>query len=79
MIGMRKKLTVTIDADVYAGLHRVVGRGKISAFIESLVSPYVLQQDLAAAYREMAEDETREAQATEWVEATIRDVADEAR
>jgi hypothetical protein len=38
---MRKKLTITIDEDVYAGLYRVVGRRKISKFIESLVRPHV--------------------------------------
>ena len=38
---MRKKLTITIDEDVYAGLYRVVGRRRISRFIESLVRPHV--------------------------------------
>ena len=38
---MRKKLTITIDEDVYAGLYRVAGRGNISRFIESLVRPHV--------------------------------------
>jgi hypothetical protein len=36
-------------------------------------------QDLAAAYREMAADEDREAEAHEWAEATLGDVADETR
>ncbi|HUZ17556.1 MAG TPA: addiction module antitoxin [Spirochaetia bacterium] len=76
---MRKKLTITVDEKVYAGLHRVIGRGKISDFIESLVTPQVLQQDLQAGYRQMATDEAREAEATEWSEATIEDVADEPR
>src|SRR4051812_1002520 len=34
---MRKKLTITLDERVYEGLHKVVGRRKISGFIESLV------------------------------------------
>jgi len=76
---MRKKLTITVDEKVYTGLHRVIGRGKISEFIESLVSPHVLQKDLAAGYREMAADEAREAEANDWAEATVTDVADEAR
>ena len=76
---MRKKLTITIDQEVYEGLHAVVGRGKISRFIEDLVRPYVIQQDLDAAYREMAQDEEREADAFEWAEATIGDVSDETR
>ena len=32
--------------------------------------------DLAAAYKEMAEDEAREAEALEWVEATVGDTGD---
>jgi predicted CopG family antitoxin len=76
---MKKKLTITVDEKVYAGLHRVIGRRKISQFIESLVSPHVLQKDLEAGYREMAADEAREAEAIEWAEATVTDVANETR
>ena len=76
---MQKKLTITIDERVYAGLHSVVGRRRISGFIESLVRPHVLTQDLDASYREMARDEAREAEALEWVEGTLGDVTDEAR
>ena len=42
---MRKKLTITIDEDVYASLHKVVGKRKISGFIESLVRPHVIRDD----------------------------------
>ncbi len=76
---MRKKLTITVDEKIYAGLHRVVGKRKISNFIESLVSPHVLDQDLVQSYREMAADEAREANAHDWAEATVSDVADETR
>ena len=76
---MQKKLTITVDEQVYAGLHRVVGRHKISRFIETLVRPRVIQEDLWDAYREMAADEAREAEAHEWAEATVADVANEAR
>jgi len=76
---MKKKLTITVDEKVYAGFHLVIGRRKISEFIESLVSPHVLQKDLEAGYREMALDEAREAKAIEWAEATIMDVANETR
>ena len=71
---MQKKLTITVDEDVYEGLHRVIGRRHISEFIESLVRPYVIGDDLAAGYRAMAEDEARETEALEWAEATIGDV-----
>lgn len=76
---MHKKLTVTVDEEVYEGLHRVIGRQKISQFIENLVRPHVIPQSLTDAYREMAADECREAEAHEWAEATVRDLADEAR
>lgn len=76
---MHKKLTITIDEQVYEGLHKVIGRRKISQFIETLVRPHVVGVDLDAAYRAMAADEAREAEAFQWAEATIGDVADAAR
>ena len=71
---MQKKLTITIDEEVYEGLYRVVGPRKISRFIEDLVRPHVLYSDLDAAYQAMAQDETREAQALEWAEIGIAEV-----
>jgi predicted CopG family antitoxin len=68
---MQKKLTITIDEQVYEGLHDVIGRRKISQFIESLVHPHVVKNSLEAAYQEMASDEAREKEALEWVEATM--------
>lgn len=76
---MRKKLTITLDERVYDGLHSVVGRRRISRFVESLVGPWVIGKDLEAAYREMAQERAREADALQWAEATLGDVADEAR
>ena len=76
---MQKKLTITLDKRVYEGLHSVVGRRKISQFIETLVRPHVVGQDLDLAYRQMAADEAREAEAIDWSEGVIGDVADEAR
>lgn len=76
---MVKKLTITVEADVYERLHKVVGRGKISNFIEELVRPQVLRRDLDAAYQDMARDETRETEAAAWSENLIGDIAHEAR
>jgi len=76
---MQKKLTITVDERVYEGLHSVVGRRRISRFIESLVRPYVIGKDLDIAYQQMAREEAREEEALEWAEATIGDVADETR
>ena len=74
---MQKKLTITIDEEVYEGLYEVVGPRRISRFIEDLVRPHVLYPDLKAAYAEMALDEEREREAMEWAEATMGDVGDE--
>ncbi len=76
---MHKKLTITLDENVYDALHRVVGRGAISRFIEDLVRPHVVEKDLWAAYKEMAEDQERETEALGWSEATIGDVSGEPR
>ncbi len=76
---MRKKLTITLDEMVYRGLHEIIGRGRISRFIEDLVRPHVVSEDLDAAYSQMAQDQARESEAFEWAEATIGDVNDEAR
>ena len=76
---MQKKLTITVDERVYHGLYQVIGARRISQFIEALVRPHVVPQDLSAAYAELAADEQREAEAHDWSEALLPDVADEAR
>ena len=76
---MRKKLTITIDEKVYDGLYATIGEGKISQFIEDLVKPFVLNQDLEAAYRDMALDERREHEAIDWGEGTLGDIDDSKR
>lgn len=76
---MHRKLTITLDEAVYEGLHRVVGRRRISRFLEDLARPHVLPADMEAAYRAMAADEERESQALDWAEGVIGDVADDAR
>ena len=76
---MQKKLTITVDKEVYEGLHKVVGRRKISQFIEELVRPHVIGTELEAGYAAMAADEAREAEAEAWANVLSEDVADEAR
>ena len=76
---MQKKLTITIDERVYDGLYRIIGRRRISKFIETLVRPKVMTKDLDAAYKAMSEDEARETDAKEWADGIIGDVADETR
>jgi hypothetical protein len=74
---VQKKLTITVDAEVYDGLHSVVGRRRISRFLNDLARPHVVGQDLSAGYAAMAADEAREAEAVEWIEGLIGDVATE--
>ena len=78
-LAVRKKMTITMDEAVYEGLVRIVGRRKISAFIESLARPLVVGDDLAAGYMAMAQDTQREQEALEWSEALIADGTHEAR
>jgi predicted CopG family antitoxin len=76
---MQKKLTITIDEEVYKGLHAVIGRGRISRFLEDLARPHVVSHELEAAYKEMAGDEVREREAEEWAEGLIGDSSDDTR
>jgi predicted CopG family antitoxin len=74
---MAKKLTITVEDDVYEGLHKVIGRRRISRFLNDLARPHVTRRDLAAGYRAMAADEEREREAAEWVENLTGDIARE--
>lgn len=76
---MQKKLTITVDAEVYEGLHIVIGPRRISRFLSDLARPHVVGKDVRAGYAAMAADEAREREAMAWSEGTIADVADEPR
>ena len=76
---MQKKLTVTIDEEVYEGLRRIIGPRKISKFIEDLARPHVVRPNLEQAYAQMAKDRQLEKEALEWAEATFKDITDETR
>jgi predicted CopG family antitoxin len=76
---VRRKLTITVEEEVYEGLHRVVGRRHISQFINELAKPHVVPNALEEGYRAMAADEEQEREAMEWIEGLISDVADDPR
>ncbi len=76
---LTKKLTITIDERVYAGLHAVIGQGYISQFLEDLARPFVVTDHLSAAYAEMSADKTRDAKADEWCEPLASDGTNAAR
>ena len=72
---MHRKMTITLDEAVYDGLYRHVGRRRMSQFIEDLIRPHVLGASLEEGYRAMAADKEREAEAMQWCNALIGDVA----
>jgi predicted CopG family antitoxin len=74
---MQRKLTITVDEEVYDGLYKTIGARKISRFVQEIVRPHVVRPNLEAAYAEMAKDKKREQEAEEWAEGTFKDVAHE--
>jgi predicted CopG family antitoxin len=75
---MQKKLTITVDEEVYVGLYKTIGPRKISKFVEELVRPHVVRPNLESAYAQMANDKNREKEAMEWAEIAFKDIAHEA-
>lgn len=71
---MVRKLTITVDEDVYDGLHQRVGPRRISRFVNDLVRPLVSEAALEQGYQEMAADELREREAREWEDGLIGDL-----
>jgi predicted CopG family antitoxin len=76
---MHKRMTITLDEDVYDGLYRMVGRRRMSQFIEDIVRPHVMDAALNEGYQAMAADREREEDASEWCNALSGDMRDEAR
>lgn len=76
---MHKKMTITLDESVYEGLHRTIGKRKMSQFIEDLVRPHVMDTNMDDGYKAMAADNERESEAIEWCNAIAGDMANETR
>ena len=74
---MHKRMTITLDEAVYDGLYRTINKRKMSQFIEDLLRPLVLDTSLDGGYRAMAADKAREAEAQEWGNALMVDLANE--
>jgi hypothetical protein len=72
-------MTITLDEAVYDGLNRLIGKRRMSQFIEDLLRPHVLDSSLDDGYRAMAADEARETEAQNWCNALARDMVSEAR
>jgi len=76
---MYKKVTITMDTQIYEGVRRLVGVGHISAFLSELARPYIQNEALKLAYKEMASDKDREKEADEWSENLMTGVEDGTR
>ena len=76
---MHRRMTITLDEEVYEGLYRTVGKRRMSQFIEDLLRPHVVDTSLDDGYRAMATDTARESAAMEWCNALAGDMADAAR
>jgi predicted transcriptional regulator len=91
---MEQSITITLPADVRQALDdfiRQAGRSQDEVVgqavkehlcrqrFRSLQELSAAEADVDAAYREMAADERREADAHEWAEATLGDACDAAR
>jgi predicted CopG family antitoxin len=86
---MTKKLTITVSDEVYEGLHRRIGRRKISRFIDDLARDKVVDrnapdywltasdEEIRRGYAEMAADEEAEREAHEWIESNIGETLDD--
>jgi hypothetical protein len=76
---MHKRMSITIDEEVYDGLYRLVGRRRMSQFIEDVLRPHVTDAALKDGYQAMAADADREAEVQEWSNALSADIRDETR
>jgi len=66
-----RKMTISIDEDVYRGLLAVAGKRKMSRYISDLVRPHVVEDGLDVGYRAMAADREYEKEAREWVNSPM--------
>ena len=86
---MTKKLTITVSDEVYEGLHRRIGRRKISRFIDELARGQIVDRtapdylltasdtEIARGYAEAAADEEQEREAKEWIESDVGETLDD--
>jgi predicted CopG family antitoxin len=70
---MTKKLTITVSDEVYEGLHRRIGRRKISRFIDDLARKHVIDRHRADYWLTASKPELRRAYAEEAVYEATRE------
>ncbi len=67
---IKKKITIMLDEQVYAGLRARVGARGVGEYLSQLARPHVIVDDIEAGYKAMAKDSAREAEAGEWLHGT---------
>ena len=76
-----KKLTITVEEQVYKDLHKFIGSGKISPLLNDLARDHLkrkaMEKYLEEGYKAMAADKEYEKEAREWCEAFIGDGLDD--
>jgi hypothetical protein len=65
---MQKKFAI-----IYHRLHKIIGQGNISKFLEKLVRSQSVRPYLESEYAVMSRDEKRENEAMEWAEITFKE------
>jgi len=72
---MRKKLTLSIDEQIYKDLHLLLPNRKISEFVENSIRERMKkmkkEDPVEEGFKMMAKDKKREEEALEWSEAGI--------
>jgi hypothetical protein len=76
---MQKKLTLSIDAEIYEALHKVAGKRKIGRFIEKLVRPYLGSLASVEPQKFTTIGDDQETAPYGWAETCFGDPRDEAR
>lgn len=76
---MHKRMTISIDETVYEGLIRVIGRRKISQFLEALARRTSSTTTSSPDSRPWLPIRHGEREALAWSNALIGDAIDEAR
>lgn len=74
---MQKKLTLSIDAEIYQALHKMAGKRKIGRFIEKLVRPHIASLEVPAGGGGDVQPEPA-SQALPWAEAKAAPFGEEA-
>jgi ribosomal protein L12E/L44/L45/RPP1/RPP2 len=79
---MLHEMTITVDDAVYETLRPFMERQTIGELLSDFArsrfaKPAYTQAELEAGYRAMAADAEREAEAQEWCNALIGDIADD--